>query len=201
MEAFSTAETGPQVQTRLAGRFFFKATELRFKAMELRFKATELRFKAMELRFKAGELRFKATELRFKATELRFKATELRFKAREFRDRAGRRLCKWAEEGGTGPSGRRHRRPHNRLVSTPRPPPHGHKASHEEGERPPDQARGQICSTADDSDAIVFFALPKTMIVFGKRKSSLSMPAKPGFIERLLTMTVRHLSTSRIGMP
>src|ERR1017187_4434942 len=27
------------------------------------------------------------------------------------------------------------------------------------------------------------------------------MPAKPGFMERLITMTVRALSTSRIGMP
>src|SRR5439155_9411514 len=45
------------------------------------------------------------------------------------------------------------------------------------------------------------FASPKSITVFGSRKSGLSIPAKPGLIERFMTTICFELSTSRIGMP
>ena len=45
------------------------------------------------------------------------------------------------------------------------------------------------------------FAFPNSIVVCGSRKRSLSMPAKPGAIERFITTTLCALSTSRIGMP
>ena len=45
------------------------------------------------------------------------------------------------------------------------------------------------------------FASPNSIIVFGSRKSGLSMPAKPGLIDRLSTIVARDSSTFRIGMP
>jgi len=47
----------------------------------------------------------------------------------------------------------------------------------------------------------VSFASPKTSTVFSFVKSSFSMPAKPGFIERLSTMHVRARSALSTGMP
>src|SRR5262249_15384648 len=55
--------------------------------------------------------------------------------------------------------------------------------------------------TAAVSFATDSFASPKSIIVFGSTNSGLSMPAKPGFIERLSTMTACDWSTFRIGMP
>ena len=55
--------------------------------------------------------------------------------------------------------------------------------------------------TAAISLTIESFASPNSIVVFGSRKSSLSMPAKPGAIERFITTTLAALSTSRIGIP
>ena len=44
-------------------------------------------------------------------------------------------------------------------------------------------------------------ASPKNMIVFGSYISSLSMPAKPGRIERFMNTMFLAWSTFRIGMP
>ena len=55
--------------------------------------------------------------------------------------------------------------------------------------------------TAAVSLATDSFASPNSIIVFGSRKSGLSIPANPGFIERLSTITAFDSSTLRIGMP
>jgi hypothetical protein len=49
--------------------------------------------------------------------------------------------------------------------------------------------------------SIVSLASPKTRTVLGIVKSSFSMPAKPGFIERLSTMQVLARSALRTGIP
>jgi hypothetical protein len=49
--------------------------------------------------------------------------------------------------------------------------------------------------------SIVSLASPKTRTVLGIVKSSFSMPAKPGFIERLSTMQVLARSALSTGMP
>jgi hypothetical protein len=55
--------------------------------------------------------------------------------------------------------------------------------------------------TAAVSRATDSFASPNSIIAFGSRKSGLSMPAKPGLIERFSTTTACDWSTFRIGMP
>ena len=45
------------------------------------------------------------------------------------------------------------------------------------------------------------FASPKSIQVRSEKYSSLSMPAKPGFLLRLMAKIVRALSASMIGMP
>src|SRR3954453_16360316 len=45
------------------------------------------------------------------------------------------------------------------------------------------------------------FASPKSIAVFGSRKSGLSIPAKPVAIERFITTTCAAWSTFRIGIP
>src|SRR5439155_20704559 len=45
------------------------------------------------------------------------------------------------------------------------------------------------------------FASPKSITVFGFTKSGFSIPAKPGFIERLGTATIGASATFRIGIP
>ncbi len=45
------------------------------------------------------------------------------------------------------------------------------------------------------------FASPKSIDVLASKYSSFSMPANPGFIERLSTMTDLAWSTLRIGIP
>ena len=45
------------------------------------------------------------------------------------------------------------------------------------------------------------FASPNSMYVWSAEYSSLSMPAKPGFMERLMAMHIFALSASMIGMP
>src|SRR5437868_5843556 len=45
------------------------------------------------------------------------------------------------------------------------------------------------------------FASPKSIAVFGSRKSGLSMPAKPVAIERFITTIWCAWSTFRIGIP
>jgi hypothetical protein len=56
-----------------------------------------------------------------------------------------------------------------------------------------------------DSSAVISLtadlASPKSIEVFGSKYSSFSIPAKPGFIERLITITERESDTSRIGIP
>lgn len=50
-------------------------------------------------------------------------------------------------------------------------------------------------------DPTTAFASPKSMRVWSSVYSSLSMPAKPGFIERLIAKTVLAMSALMIGMP
>ena len=64
-----------------------------------------------------------------------------------------------------------------------------------------DDRRRHSALTAAVSFATDSFASPNSIIVFGSTKSGLSMPAKPGFIERFSTMTAFDSSTFRIGMP
>ena len=45
------------------------------------------------------------------------------------------------------------------------------------------------------------FASPKSIHVRSEKYSSLSMPANPGFFDRLIANTSRALSASMIGMP
>jgi hypothetical protein len=56
-----------------------------------------------------------------------------------------------------------------------------------------------------DSSAVISLtadlASPNSIEVFGSKYNSFSMPAKPGFMERLITITERESATSRIGMP
>ena len=47
----------------------------------------------------------------------------------------------------------------------------------------------------------LLLALPKTIMVLGRTKSSFSILANPGFMLRLRTMTVRANSASNTGMP
>jgi hypothetical protein len=44
-------------------------------------------------------------------------------------------------------------------------------------------------------------ASPKSMKVWSAKYSSLSIPAKPGFLLRLIANTVLALSASMMGMP
>src|SRR5262249_21013411 len=62
-------------------------------------------------------------------------------------------------------------------------------------------SRAQTVFTAWISFPTESFASPNSIAVFGFRYSSLSMPAKPGRIERLSTTTCWAWSTLRIGMP
>ncbi len=48
---------------------------------------------------------------------------------------------------------------------------------------------------------MVFFASPRTIMVFGFTNSSFSIPAKPGLSERFSTMHVLAWSAPRMGMP
>ena len=61
--------------------------------------------------------------------------------------------------------------------------------------------RHQTVFTAPISFTIESFAFPNSIVVRGSRKSSLSIPAKPGAIDRFITTTLVALSTSRIGIP
>ena len=49
--------------------------------------------------------------------------------------------------------------------------------------------------------SVIFFASPNSIIVFGRKNSSLSTPAYPDAIDRFTNSTVRAFSTSRIGIP
>ena len=49
--------------------------------------------------------------------------------------------------------------------------------------------------------SVIFFASPNSIIVFGRKNSTLSTPAYPDAIERFTNSTVRAFSTSRIGIP
>ena len=55
--------------------------------------------------------------------------------------------------------------------------------------------------TAAMSFTIESLALPNSIVVWGSRNRSLSMPANPGAMERFITTTLFALSTSRIGIP
>src|SRR5262249_27509277 len=55
--------------------------------------------------------------------------------------------------------------------------------------------------TAAVSSLRAFLASAKYMLVLGSTYSSLSMPAEPDAIDRLITMMLLAWSTSRIGMP
>ena len=49
--------------------------------------------------------------------------------------------------------------------------------------------------------SVIFFASPNSIIVFGRKNSSLSTPAYPEAIDRFTNSTVAAFSTSRIGIP
>jgi hypothetical protein len=57
------------------------------------------------------------------------------------------------------------------------------------------------CPSACTISSVIFFASPNSIIVFGRKNSSLSTPAYPDAIERLTNSTVAAFSTSRIGIP
>ena len=67
--------------------------------------------------------------------------------------------------------------------------------------RTPEEGNAHVSFTAPISLTTESFALPNSIVVRGSRKSSLSMPAKPGAIERFITTTLAALSTSRMGIP
>ena len=58
---------------------------------------------------------------------------------------------------------------------------------------PPESALARLPTTA--------FASPNSIQVRSAKYRALSMPAKPGFLLRLIAKTVRALSASIIGMP
>src|SRR5581483_3172769 len=51
------------------------------------------------------------------------------------------------------------------------------------------------------SSPMTFFASPNSIHVRSAKYSSLSMPANPGFLLRLIAKTLRALSASMIGIP
>ena len=57
------------------------------------------------------------------------------------------------------------------------------------------------CPSACTISSVIFFASPNSIIVFGRKNSSLSTPAYPDAIDRFTNSTVAALSTSKIGMP
>ena len=59
----------------------------------------------------------------------------------------------------------------------------------------------QSAFTPAASFATDSFASPNSITVFGFTKSGLSMPAKPGLIERFRTTIACDWSTLRIGIP
>ena len=59
----------------------------------------------------------------------------------------------------------------------------------------------QLSFTAVTRSNTASFALPKNINELSAAKSGFGIPAKPGLRLRLITTTVRDLSTSRIGMP
>src|SRR5213078_204462 len=63
------------------------------------------------------------------------------------------------------------------------------------------RGRRQRCLTAAASLSTESFASPKSITVFGFRKSGFSIPAKPGFMLRFRTTTCCAWSTLRIGIP
>jgi len=65
----------------------------------------------------------------------------------------------------------------------------------------PVQAYGQRALTAATTFVRESLASPNNSVVFGSKSSSLSMPAKPGRIERFMNTMLRASSTARIGIP
>ena len=67
------------------------------------------------------------------------------------------------------------------------------------GSPPADQRhyRPSACTIS----SVIFFASPNSIMVFGRKNSSLSTPAYPDAMERFTNNTVPAFSTSRIGMP
>src|SRR4051795_7102060 len=59
----------------------------------------------------------------------------------------------------------------------------------------------QTALTDAESSTIDALASPKSITVFGLRKSGLSIPAKPGLMLRFRTTTCWDWSTLRIGIP
>jgi hypothetical protein len=59
----------------------------------------------------------------------------------------------------------------------------------------------QSCASSAVISLTADLASPNNIAVFGSKYSSFSIPAKPGFIERLITITEWESATSRIGIP
>ena len=66
---------------------------------------------------------------------------------------------------------------------------------------PEPRRRSDQCPSACTISSVIFFASPNSIIVFGRKNSSLSTPAYPDAIDRFTNSTVADFSTSRIGMP
>lgn len=62
-------------------------------------------------------------------------------------------------------------------------------------------AGGYMALTAETTFVRESLASPKRRVVFGSKRSSFSMPANPGRMERLRKTTCWASATSRIGMP
>jgi hypothetical protein len=59
----------------------------------------------------------------------------------------------------------------------------------------------QSCASSAVISLTADLASPNSIAVLGSKYSSFSIPAKPGFIERLITITEWLSATSRIGIP
>ena len=77
-----------------------------------------------------------------------------------------------------------------------RPADHSPPGSSVWGPTLPDQ-RPNACTIS----SVIFFASPNSIIVFGRKNSSLSTPAYPDAIDRFTNSTVAAFSTSRMGIP
>ena len=63
------------------------------------------------------------------------------------------------------------------------------------------RAEDHIALTAATTFVKESLASPKRSVVFGSKRSSLSIPAKPGRMERFMKTMLWASSTARIGMP
>ena len=98
------------------------------------------------------------------------------------------RGCRWAGEARRRPTGR--------------PAPRAPRCCHARSQRSRASAPAPSSFTADgQAPASVFFASPRTIIVFGRKNSSFSTPLNPAFMLRFSTMIDRDCSTLKTGIP